>query len=92
MASSGVRIKIALAVVVTAVVAAACTPGGSVSQATAPPVPAVTGVPDTGPITLTVWDQESGQVSKVWEQLNAEFEQTYPNVTIKRVNRDFGEL
>ncbi|MFL5790287.1 MAG: extracellular solute-binding protein [Actinomycetota bacterium] len=92
MASSGVRIKIALAVVVTAVVAAACTPGGSVSQATAPPAPAVTGVPDTGPITLTVWDQESGQVSKVWEQLNAEFEQTYPNVTIKRVNRDFGEL
>jgi raffinose/stachyose/melibiose transport system substrate-binding protein len=92
VASSGVRIKIALAVVVTAVVAAACTPGGSVSQATAPPAPAVTGVPDTGPITLTVWDQESGQVSKVWEQLNAEFEQTYPNVTIKRVNRDFGEL
>jgi raffinose/stachyose/melibiose transport system substrate-binding protein len=92
VASSGVRIKIALAVVVTAVGAAACTPGGSVSQATAPPAPAVTGVPDTGPITLTVWDQESGQVSKVWEQLNAEFEQTYPNVTIKRVNRDFGEL
>jgi raffinose/stachyose/melibiose transport system substrate-binding protein len=92
VASSGVRIKIALTVVLAAVVAVACTPGGSVSQATAPPVPAVTGVPDTGPITLTVWDQESGQVSKVWDQLNAEFEQKYPNVTIKRINRDFGEL
>ena len=92
MASSGVRIKIALAVVFAAVVAVACTPGGSVTQATAPPAPAVTGIPDTGPITLTVWDQESGQVSKVWDQLNAEFEQTYPNVTIKRINRDFGEL
>jgi raffinose/stachyose/melibiose transport system substrate-binding protein len=31
-------------------------------------------------------------VSKVWDQLNAEFEQKYPNVTIKRINRDFGEL
>ena len=92
MTSSSVRIKIALAILVASVVAVGCTPGGSVSQATAPPAPAVTGVPDTGPITLTVWDQESGQVSKVWDQLNAEFEQKYPNVTIKRVNRDFGEL
>ncbi|HEX3301111.1 MAG TPA: extracellular solute-binding protein [Actinomycetota bacterium] len=92
MASSGVRIKIALTVVAIAVVGVACTPGGSVTQATAPPAPAVTGVPDTGPITLTVWDQESGQVSKVWDQLNADFEQKYPNVTIKRINRDFGEL
>jgi len=90
--SSSVRIKIALAILAASVVAVGCTPGGSVSQATAPPAPAVTGVPDTGPITLTVWDQESGQVSKVWDQLNAEFEQKYPNVTIKRVNRDFGEL
>jgi len=90
--SSSVGIKIALAILVASVVAVGCTPGGSVSQATAPPAPAVTGVPDTGPITLTVWDQESGQVSKVWDQLNAEFEQKYPNVTIKRVNRDFGEL
>ena len=92
MTSSSVRIKIALAILAASVVAVGCTPGGSVSQATAPPAPAVTGIPDTGPITLTVWDQESGQVSKVWDQLNAEFEQKYPNVTIKRVNRDFGEL
>ncbi|HJX06947.1 MAG TPA: extracellular solute-binding protein [Actinomycetota bacterium] len=92
MPSSCVRIKIALAVIAAASVAVGCTPGGSITQATAPPAPAVTGVPDTGPITLTVWDQESGQVSKIWDQLNAEFEQKYPNVTIKRVNRDFGEL
>jgi len=92
VASSAVRVKIALAVVFAAIVAVACTPGGSVSQATAPPAPAVTGVPNTGPITLTVWDQESGQVGKIWDQLNAEFQQKYPNVTIKRVNRDFGEL
>jgi len=92
MVAPPARVRIALAVVAVALVGAACTPGGSVTQATAPPKPAVTGVPDTGPITLTVWDQETGQVSKIWDQLNAEFETKYPNVTIKRVNRDFGEL
>ena len=59
-----VRIRIALAVVAVATVAVGCTPGGSVSLVTAPPKPAVTGVPDTGPITLTIWDQESGQVGR----------------------------
>lgn len=87
-----VRGRILLALSVVAILAAACTPGGKVTQASLPPPPASTGVTETGPVTLTVWDQESGQVSKVWDQLNAEFEQTYPNVTIKRVNRDFGEL
>jgi raffinose/stachyose/melibiose transport system substrate-binding protein len=80
-----------LSLVIT-VGAAACTPGGTVERASAPPAPATTGVPDTGPIALTVWDQESGQVSRIWDQLNAEFEQRYPNVTVKRVKRDFGEL
>lgn len=75
-----------------ALLAGACTPGGTVEQPSAPAAPASTGVPDTGPITLTVWDQESGQVSRIWDRLNDEFEQRYPNVTIKRVKRDFGEL
>jgi len=69
-----------------------CTPGGSVERVSPPAAPATTGVPDTGPITLTVWDQESGRVGRVWDQLNAEFEQRYPNVTVERVKRDFGEL
>jgi raffinose/stachyose/melibiose transport system substrate-binding protein len=85
-------LRLLLPVVAMALIAAACTPGGEATQASLPPPPATTGVPDTGPITLTVWDQESGQVSKVWEQLNAEFEAKYPNVTIQRVNRDLGEL
>ncbi len=92
MVASPARIRIVLTVAVAAIVAASCTPGGSVSTPTAPSAPAQTGVPNTGPITLTVWDQESGQVGKIWDQLNAEFETKYPNVTIKRVNRDFGEL
>jgi raffinose/stachyose/melibiose transport system substrate-binding protein len=92
MVASPARVRIVLTVAVAAIIAVGCTPGGSVSQPTAPSAPAQTGVPNTGPITLTVWDQESGQVSKIWDRLNAEFETKYPNVTIKRVNRDFGEL
>jgi raffinose/stachyose/melibiose transport system substrate-binding protein len=84
--------RVRLLVGVVALVGAACTPGGTTTQPSAPPAPASTGVTVTGPVTLTVWDQESGPVSKVWDRLNAEFEQRYPNVTIKRVNRDFGEL
>lgn len=76
----------------TMLVAAGCTPGSTPDEPDVPPPPAETGVPDEGPITLTIWDQECCQVSKVWDQLNAEFEEKYPNVTIKRVNRDFGEL
>jgi raffinose/stachyose/melibiose transport system substrate-binding protein len=77
---------------VATLAAAACTPGGSTQQASAPPAPASTGVTATQPITITVWDQEYGQVGRVWDKLNAEFEQEYPNVTVKRVKRDFGEL
>jgi raffinose/stachyose/melibiose transport system substrate-binding protein len=81
-----------IGIAVLALVGMACTPGGETHQASAPPEPARTGVTETGPVTLTVWDQECCQVSKVWDQLNAEFMQEYPNVTITRVNRDFGEL
>jgi raffinose/stachyose/melibiose transport system substrate-binding protein len=87
-----VRVRTWLALLLLAAATSACAPGGIAHQVSVPPPPAATGVPDTGPITLTIWDQESGPPSKVWDQLNAEFEAKYPNVTIKRVNRDFGEL
>ncbi len=77
---------------VFALVAAACTPGATTQRASAPPAPARTGVTEKGPITLTIWDQESGAASRIWDRLNAEFEQQYPNVTIRRVKRDFNEL
>ncbi len=86
------RAGLLLTVLVLATIAVACTPGGSASQVSAPPAPVNTGVTETGPVTVTVWDQECCAVSKVWDQLNAEFEAKYPNVTIERVNRDFGEL
>lgn len=77
---------------VLAALVVACAPGGTTKQPAAPAAPAKTGVTAKGPVTITVWDQESGQVSKVWDRLNAQFERKYPNVTIKRVNRDFGQL
>src|SRR5690606_29278307 len=48
---------------------------------------------DVGDVTLTVWDQEvRGAQNKLMEQLNAEFEKKYPNVTIERVSRSFSDL
>jgi len=72
---------------------AACTPGGSSN-----PTPSVTGAVKTGvspaeKVTLVVWDQEvRGGQNKAFTQLNAEFEQKYPNVTIKRVAKSFPDL
>ena len=86
------RARIWLLVSLVVLLGAACTPGGRAAQPPAPSAPASTGVTEKGPVTLTVWDQETGPVSKVWDRLNSEFHQKYPNVTIKRVNRDFGEL
>jgi raffinose/stachyose/melibiose transport system substrate-binding protein len=89
-----VRGWLAVLTVVTVAILAGCsaTPGSDTGPASAPPAPAATGVTETGPVTLTVWDQESGSISKVWDRLNAEFEQKYPNVTIKRVRRSLGDL
>jgi raffinose/stachyose/melibiose transport system substrate-binding protein len=86
------RARIWLLISLVVLLGAACTPGGRTATPSAPSAPASTGVTEKGPVTLTVWDQETGPVSKVWDRLNSEFHQKYPNVTIKRVNRDFGEL
>jgi raffinose/stachyose/melibiose transport system substrate-binding protein len=53
-------------------------------------------VPDVaaaGDVTLTVWDQEvrGGQAAQI-KRLNQQFQQKYPNVTIKRVAKSFEDL
>jgi raffinose/stachyose/melibiose transport system substrate-binding protein len=50
-------------------------------------------VAKAGDVTLTVWDQEvrGGQRRQI-QQLNAEFQRRYPNVTIKRVARSTTDL
>jgi raffinose/stachyose/melibiose transport system substrate-binding protein len=72
--------------------AVSCTPGSSNGPAKAPPKPSNTGVTVTKPVTITVWDQETGKVKAVWDQLNKAFEQKNPNITVNRVNRSFGDL
>ncbi|OEV03190.1 extracellular solute-binding protein [Streptomyces oceani] len=86
-------VLLALAV---ALLGSACVPGtdgsgmgtGANGTATAVPDPA-----KAGEVTLRVWDQEvrGGQNAEI-KRLNREFEEKYPNVTIKRVSRSFSDL
>jgi raffinose/stachyose/melibiose transport system substrate-binding protein len=86
----GFRYLALRAVIGLAVVGAACTPGGTKKTTTTKPA-------DTGitkePVTLTIWDQEvrGGQNDEI-TQLNKEFQEKYPNVTIKRVAKSFTDL
>jgi len=50
-------------------------------------------VSKAGDVTLTVWDQEvRGGQNRQMKQLNAAFQQKYPNVKIKRVAKSFDDL
>jgi raffinose/stachyose/melibiose transport system substrate-binding protein len=50
-------------------------------------------IASAGPVTLTVWDQNTdGGIAKAQEQLNAQFHEMYPNVTIKRTVESFSDL
>src|SRR5215218_3712513 len=50
-------------------------------------------VAKAGDVTLTVWDQEvRGGQNRQMKQLNAAFQQKYPNVKIKRVAKSFDDL
>jgi len=52
------------------------------------------GFEDLGPVTLTVWsyDNQDPGLLPVLEELSANFEEKYPNVTIKMVFKDFNSL
>jgi raffinose/stachyose/melibiose transport system substrate-binding protein len=74
---------------------AACAPGGSGSAGSAKTSgPISTDPAKAGKVTLTEWDQNTADsgVNEVTEALNAAFMKKYPNVTIKRVSRSFGDL
>lgn len=73
---------------------AACAPGiGETNGAEKDDVEISKDVAAAGDVTLTVWDQEvrGGQNEQI-EQLNAAFEEKYPNVTIDRVSQAFDDL
>ncbi|WP_298802103.1 extracellular solute-binding protein [uncultured Pseudokineococcus sp.] len=74
----------------------ACAPGSGSDDGGTPPQPTgpvSTDVADAGDVTLTVWDQEvrGGQDEQI-TQLNAAFEEAYPNVTVERVSQSFDDL
>lgn len=76
------------------VLASGCAPGsegGSGTETKADDVQ--TDIASAGEVTLTVWDQEvrGGQAAQI-KQLNKDFQEKYPNVTIKRVSRSFDDL
>lgn len=52
------------------------------------------GFEDLGPVTLTVWsyDNQDPGLLPVLEELSRNFEEKYPNVTIKMVFKDFNSL
>ncbi len=88
------RVGAALAAVGTLLAAAACAPGPSGGGAPAAPTnPVSKDIASAGPVTLSVWDQNTdGGIAKAQEELNAEFQKMYPNVTIKRTVESFADL
>lgn len=74
---------------------AACAPGTVVdpSPSPTPADPVNRDIAELGDVTLTVWDQEirGGQNDQI-EQLNALFEEAFPNVSIRRLSQSFDDL
>ena len=68
------------------------TPGSSGGAVTAPSGPVSTGFDTSQKVTLTMWDDETSPgPSKAEDQLIAEFERRYPNVTVHRVVKSFDD-
>ncbi len=77
----------------------ACTPGSNSSGGGGEDVSAgdvntdPSAITDLGDVSLTVWDQETRpSMSKHIDELNAAFQDKYPNVTITRDSRSFDDL
>lgn len=73
---------------------AACAPGAGGSSSNDEDTGDVsTDISDVEDMTLTVWDQEvRGGQNEQMEQLNAAFEEKYPNITIERNSQSFEDL
>lgn len=82
--------RLATALTFAAALAAGCSasPGGS-KAATGPESSVTTGFDTKTPVTLNVLDLNPGDAAI--DQLNAEFEKRYPNVTVKRTTKNYGD-
>jgi raffinose/stachyose/melibiose transport system substrate-binding protein len=88
------RLGAAVAAASVALSLSACAPGPSGDTAAPSPTnEASKDVSSAGPVTLTVWDQNTdGGINKAQDQLNAQFHEKYPNVTIQRTVESFSDL
>ena len=83
-----------LAAAGVAISLSACAPGPSGDTAAPSPTnQASKDISSAGQVTLTVWDQNvDGGISKAQDELNQQFHQKYPNVTISRNAQSFSDL
>lgn len=88
------RLGTAVAAVGALLMLSACAPGPSGDTSTPSPTnEASKDIADVGPVTLTVWDQNTdGGIDEAQKQLNARFQEMYPNVTIQRTVESFSDL
>lgn len=89
LANKGAVIAVAMALT------AACAPGGSSAEGGRPADAneIETDPSSAGELTLTVWDHETqGGSSESLDELNGQFEDRYPNVTIERLSRSLEDL
>ena len=91
------RLLVALLAILVAATAASCGggPGGGDEEAAGTTEAAAqpADISKLGDVTLLVWDQEvRGGQNQAITRLNKDFQQKYPNVTIKRVAKSFTDL
>lgn len=72
--------------------ACSLTPGANGGGTATPQGDVSKDVANKGPVTLQVWDFNTGPLNTLQEQLNREFQEKYPNVTIKRTAKTFVDL
>lgn len=82
-----------LLIALVVVAATACgTPGSNGTAPSQPPGSAVTGFDTSTPVTITMWDAETSPgPSHAEDELIAQFEHRYPNVTVHRVVKSFDD-
>jgi raffinose/stachyose/melibiose transport system substrate-binding protein len=95
---SSVRRPVLAALILIALAAAGCSPGGDGEDTAGKAEQARESskridVAKAGDVTLTVWDQQvRGGERKQIERLNRAFQERYPNITIKRVAKSTEDL
>jgi raffinose/stachyose/melibiose transport system substrate-binding protein len=85
------RLFVALACLTAVLAVSGCgTPGASGGSVSQPSGAVSTGFDTTKQVTLTMWDTENSPgPSKAEDELIRQFEQKYPNVSVKRVVKEF---